>query len=136
MSEQFRYLEENELLHGATFGVSYTTLTIDSPVYLNFLLARFLSRGGRIQRAALQHLAQAAEGAYSGGAVPDALVVCAGLGTRALGGVEDTGMYPIRGQTVLLRAPWVRFGRTMMDENGLLTYTIPRHSGDVSPYHF
>lgn len=61
----------------------------------------------------------------------DAVMVCTGLGARTLGGVEDTAMYPIRGQTVLLRAPWIRYGRTTVDKNGLKTYTIPRKSGDV-----
>lgn len=134
--KKFRYLEGNELLHGAKSGVSFTTLTIDTPIYLNFLLARFLSLGGRTQRAALQHISQAVEGAYTGGAVPDALIVCAGIGARTLGGVEDTDVYPIRGQTVLLRAPWIRFGRTMSSKQGLWTYIIPRRSGDVSPHCF
>jgi glycine/D-amino acid oxidase-like deaminating enzyme len=48
-----------------------------------------------------------------------------------LGGVEDKAMYPIRGQTVLLRAPWVKYGRTMVETDGRRTYTIPRRCGDV-----
>lgn len=61
----------------------------------------------------------------------DAIVVCAGMGARNIGGVDDMNMFPIRGQTILLRAPWVRFGRTLVDEFGKKTYTIPRRSGDV-----
>jgi len=61
----------------------------------------------------------------------DAVVVCAGLGARMLGGVEDKAMYPIRGQTVLLKAPWVKYGRTMVEKDGLRTYTIPRRCGDA-----
>jgi hypothetical protein len=67
----------------------------------------------------------------------DAVVVCTGLATRALGGVEDSTMYPSRGQTVVVRAPWVRFG--IMESGGkddkgeeVLTYIIPRRSSDVS----
>jgi hypothetical protein len=62
---------------------------------------------------------------------PAAVVVCAGLGARTLGGVADGDVYPVRGQTVVLRAPWVRFGRTLgySDRDG--TYIIPRQSGDV-----
>jgi len=40
-------------------------------------------------------------------------------------------VYPIRGQTVLVRAPWVKFGRTVSSPSGLWTYIIPRKSGDV-----
>lgn len=88
-------------------------------------------------RGNVQHISQVIEcGAtvLSGHGEPsqaDGVVVCAGLGARMLGGVEDKNMYPIRGQTVLLRAPWIRYGRTMVEKNGLRTYTIPRKSGDV-----
>ena len=125
---------------GAVEGVQFTTVTIDVPVYLNYLLARFLGRGGRVVRAAIQHISQAIEGAFAPSAGPHAnrspaaVIVCAGLGARTLGGVEDKDVYPIRGQTVLVRAPWVRFGRTMSGngEDSVWTYIIPRRSGDVS----
>jgi glycine/D-amino acid oxidase-like deaminating enzyme len=85
----------------------------------------------------LQHISQVIEGgatAISGhekSSQADGVIVCAGLGARMLGGVEDKTMYPIRGQTVLLKAPWVRYGRTMVEKDNSRTYTIPRKSGDV-----
>ena len=85
----------------------------------------------------MQHINEIIEGGtslFNGGRVndspPDAVVVAVGLGARSLGGVEDKAMYPVRGQTVVVRAPWVRFGRTDYSESGL-TYIIPRRSGDV-----
>jgi hypothetical protein len=45
-------------------------------------------------------------------------------------------VYPIRGQVVLIRAPWVRFGRTKSETDGTWTYIIPRRSGDVSLKRF
>ena len=85
----------------------------------------------------MQHINQLIEGGtslFSGGSVndflPDVVVVAVGLGARSLGGVEDKAVYPVRGQTVLVRAPWVRFGKTDLLESGL-TYIIPRRSGDV-----
>lgn len=120
------------MTHGAKCGVSFTTVTIDSPIYLNYLLSRFLARGGRVQRGFVQHISQAIDGAFTPLRIPDALVVCTGIGTRSLGGVEDKDVFPIRGQTVLLRAPWITFGRTLSSLDGLWTYIIPRRSGDVS----
>ena len=79
----------------------------------------------------MQHLSQVAEGAFTAKVVPDAVVVCVGIGARSLGGVEDSDVFPIRGQTVLLRAPWIKFGRTQSSLDGLWTYIIPRRSGDV-----
>lgn len=129
---QFRYLEKHELAPRTKAGITFSTLTIDVPVYLNWLLSRFLSLGGRTIRASVSHISQVLEGAYS--RAPDALIICTGLGTRTLGGVEDKDMYPIRGQTVLVRAPWIKYGRTCSSADGLWTYIIPRRSGDVCVY--
>jgi len=133
----FRRLPESELIPNTVLGVSFTTVSIDVPIYLNYLLTQFLGSGGRILRGSVQHINQIIEGGtslFSGGNVndlpPDAVVVAVGLGARFLGGVEDKAMYPVRGQTVLVRAPWVRFGKTEATESGL-TYICPRRSGDV-----
>lgn len=111
-------------------ATSFTTIDIDTPAYLPYLLARFLAKGGSIVRNSLQHISQALEGAFTPFR-PDALVVCAGIGARFLGGVEDKDVYPIRGQTVVVRAPWVKLGWGLNGKDGL-TYIIPRGSGDVS----
>lgn len=84
----------------------------------------------------MQHSAEKIHARRRKGKV-DAVVVCTGIGARFLGGVEDSEVFPIRGQTVIVRAPWVRFGITASgskDENGeeVFTYVIPRRSSDVS----
>ncbi|KAF8498836.1 D-amino-acid oxidase [Hysterangium stoloniferum] len=127
---EFRTLADEELVGPAKSGVAFTTITIDTAAYLPFLLARFLSRGGRVRRTQVQHIDQVLLGSW-GTPIPDALVVCPGLGARFLGGVEDVSVYPIRGQTVLVRAPWVKSSRGMREKNGDMTYIIPRRSGDV-----
>lgn len=134
----FKRLEESELIPGAKSGVSFTTVTIDVPIYLNYLFSRFVANGGKLIRGSVQHINQIIEGGASlfaggtGSKPPDAVVVCVGLGARFLGGVEDKDVYPIRGQTVIVRAPWVRFGRTIsLDDKGAVTYIIPRRSSDV-----
>jgi D-aspartate oxidase len=110
------------------FGVAFTTLSIDVPAYLSYLYTSFKSGGGRTQRASIQHIDQVIEGAFS--EPPDAIVVCAGLGARTLGGVEDTSLYPVRGQTILIRAPWCKTGRTVRVAGGGV-YNVPRPSGFV-----
>ena len=126
---QFRLLRTN-LVEGTVLMTSFTGLSIDPPVYLPYLLSRFLARGGSLIRSSIQHISQVLEGALTP-FKPDALVVCVGIGARFLGGVEDKDVYPIRGQTVLIRAPWVKFGCTVHGK-GETTYIIPRRSGDVS----
>ena len=122
-------LARTGLVEGAVVGTFFTTVSINIPTYLPYLLARFLAKGGTIIRSSLQHISQVLEGALTP-FKPDGLVVCAGIGARFLGGVEDKDVYPIRGQTVLIRAPWVKFGRTFVGED--VTYIIARSSGDVS----
>ncbi|KAH0581862.1 hypothetical protein H2248_011541 [Termitomyces sp. 'cryptogamus'] len=117
-------------------GVSFSTVTIDTPNYLLYLARRFTEAGGVIIRASVQHINQVLEGGAgaftnaSNPTPPGAIVVCTGLGTRFLGGVEDKNVFPIRGQTVLIRAPWIDFGRTVGDPDNW-TYIIPRSTGDV-----
>jgi len=117
------------LIKGTTVATAFTTVCIDTPMYLSYLMARFLANGGIITRRSLQHISEVLEGAVTP-FKPDALVVCAGIGARFLGGVEDKDVYPVRGQTVLIRAPWVKFGRTIYGRDEI-TYIIPRRSGDV-----
>ncbi|KAG0707888.1 hypothetical protein DFH29DRAFT_994525 [Suillus ampliporus] len=133
----FKYLESNELRGPAKMGFSFSTVSMNTPVYLNWLLSSFLAKNGTIVRASLQHISQLLErgtSPYTGAQLHrdvDALVVCAGIGARTLGGVEDKDVHPVRGQTVLLRAPWVKFGRAMNEADGTRTYTVPRSNGDV-----
>lgn len=145
---EFRYLDRSELpsepFHVAS-GEFFYTVTINVPVYLLYLLSRFLSAGGRILRGSVLHLSQIAEnGVYaflspderSSGPVkpepPAGIVVCVGLGARWLGGVEDEKVCPSRGQTVLIRAPWINNGKTVKDyESKLGTFFMPRKSGIV-----
>ncbi|KAJ7593506.1 FAD dependent oxidoreductase [Mycena floridula] len=133
----FKVLPQSSLIGEAAAGISFTTVTIDSPIYLNYLLSRFLAAGGTLVRGTVQHINQIVEGGARmligsrNPSPPDAVVVCAGLGTRFLGGIEDKTMYPLRGQTILIRAPWIKFGRTLSTKDGLWTYIIPRRSGDV-----
>ncbi|PPQ74276.1 hypothetical protein CVT26_003900 [Gymnopilus dilepis] len=141
----FRELPEGALVPEAVRGITYDTVNTDAPTFLNYLLAEFLASGGTIVRGSVMHINQVIEsgpgafasssgeaGARSKYPLPDAVVVCLGLGARYLGGVEDTNVYPVRGQTVLLRAPWVKRCMSLSGgKDGIWTYVIPRRSGDV-----
>lgn len=138
---QFRRLEPSAFANvsEAISAVSFSALNINTPVYLPYLLSRFLRFGGHIVRACIQHISQVLEGGVEtftngkpGKQSVDALVICAGLGARTLGGVEDKHVYPIRGQTVLLRAPWINEGRSLVVDSASRTYIIPRQGGTVS----
>ncbi|KIY48481.1 nucleotide-binding domain-containing protein [Fistulina hepatica ATCC 64428] len=132
----FKVTEKSALTEGSVAGVSFETITIETPRYLNYLMSRFLARGGTVVRGSVHHIANVIEGGaqvYAGRkpVAPDAVVVCVGIGARQLGGVMDPDVFPIRGQTVTLAAPWIRFGMTLSSRPGVWTYIIPRRSGDV-----
>ena len=101
-------------------------------------MSRFIGSGGTVIKGAVQHINQVLEGGphvfsspFKHVVAPDALIVCTGIGSRFLGGVEDRDVYPVRGQTVLVRAPWIKFGKTTTSKTGEVTYMIPRKGGDV-----
>ncbi|KAF8632057.1 hypothetical protein AX15_002079 [Amanita polypyramis BW_CC] len=132
----YRVLGKDELLPETDAGLTFESFTIDTPRYVNYLMSRFLGSGGTMIRGTVQHMSQLVEGGANGfryGSLnatrqaPDGILVCTGLGAR----VEDKQMIPVRGQTVLIRAPWVRFGKSISDDRGSWTYVIPRRSGDV-----
>ncbi|TRM60337.1 FAD dependent oxidoreductase [Schizophyllum amplum] len=133
----FQTLSKESLVGGTIAGITFDTITIDTPKYLAYLMARFCAAGGAVVRASVGHINEVIEGGAGiygpsrKATPPDAVIVCVGLGARALGGVNDSAMFPIRGQTLLVRAPWVRFGRTISSKDGLWTYIIPRRGGDV-----
>ncbi|KAL1741838.1 hypothetical protein HDZ31DRAFT_84570 [Schizophyllum fasciatum] len=130
-------LPHDSLPPGIAHGISFTTLTIDPPRHLNYLSQRFLAAGGSFVRGSVAHIDALIEGGaaiYAGRRAqpPAAIVNCTGLGARALGGVDDVAVYPVRGQSVRVHAPWVRsvilgFG----DAPGTHTGVLPRAGGDV-----
>ncbi|KAH9941123.1 D-amino-acid oxidase [Epithele typhae] len=135
----FKTLPQESLAHGAVCATSFTTVNIDTPIYLLYLRSRFLKAGGVIVTSSVQHVQQIIEGGpevlRTGTTRPtsvDGLIICAGLGARTLGGVEDKAVFPVRGQIVLVNAPWITFGRTVSHaEKGMWTYVIRRRSGNV-----
>ena len=131
---KFKGISGQNLFPNVVSGFTFETVTIVVPKYLNYLLRRFLEKGGTLIRGYVQHIDQVLEAdsapfkddiSTEGPAGPDAVVVCVGLGARFLGGVEDKTICPSRGQTVILHAPWVRSG-CRFQIAGKRTYIIPR----------
>jgi D-amino-acid oxidase len=110
---------------------------VDPQAYLKYLFSRFTGNGGSVVRGFVQHINQVIAGdshVFPGSTStfpPDVLVVCAGIGARSLGGVDDQDVFPIRGQSVVLKAPWVEFG-CAVNAFDSRTYVFPRSNGYVS----
>ncbi|XAO25041.1 hypothetical protein I312_103850 [Cryptococcus bacillisporus CA1280] len=139
----FMTLPVSELPPDVDHAVSFTSLTITPSVYLNRLIKQIssLSNGKvRIHRfhlPCLSFLSHPSITALIGQEPPAAVMICVGLGALLLGGVNDSSVYPTRGQVVKIRAPWVRSGYTRQvgnlngGEGGERTYVIPRANGEI-----
>ena len=142
---KFRPLRKDELRPGHESGITYTSVCIDSAVYLAWLKSQCLKNGVKFHRAVLTHLSQAVSEALRphnihGKKVSskiqkvDVIVNCTGLGARFLGGVEDSNMIPARGQTVLVRneADEMCFSSGTDGGDEEVCYVMQRASGTFS----
>ncbi|KAJ3394569.1 hypothetical protein HDU84_007743 [Entophlyctis sp. JEL0112] len=135
----FGFASEKELPPSKKFGIRHETVTANVPKYLAWLMDRVKLMGGVFVWKSLDHWEDALKVAKA-----DIIVNCTGLGSLKLGGVEDHDLYPVRGQTLIVRAPQVqRTIGTALQLGGVrgdsaksksvskITYIIPREDGLV-----
>lgn len=124
--EDFSYLPADQLPKGIQSAVRFTTICINVPRHLEYLLSSFLTAGGKLLKARLttdKGLLGVVESAASLSSSQEpheglVLVNACGLGARDL--VPDDAMFPVRGQTVLVNGE-AKFAKTMNENR----YVIP-----------
>ncbi|XP_041375730.1 D-aspartate oxidase-like isoform X2 [Gigantopelta aegis] len=94
------------------FGVSCTTVITEVTKYMPWLMKRFQERGGTLEQRTIKNLNELA-GEF------DIVINCCGF--AALDLVGDKKVYPIRGQLVKVKAPWIKHWYLTSDN----TYLIP-----------
>jgi glycine/D-amino acid oxidase-like deaminating enzyme len=94
----FEPCASNELPLGFVVGWRLTAPVVNMPVYLNYLLERFVAAGGRIEKG---HLTSLKDGAPEGRIV----VNCTGISARHL--VPDDTLQPVRGQAIVVTNPGI-----------------------------
>ncbi|KAJ4298298.1 hypothetical protein N0V90_006198 [Kalmusia sp. IMI 367209] len=117
--------------NGPKSGHSYTSIVIDPSKYLTYLLNRAKSLRAQTITAELptsnsfSNAITAAFGHLSSNDAPPSLVInCTGLGALKL---CDPNMYPIRGQTLLVRiTPAPPTSRITIYDSTPVTYIVPR----------
>lgn len=87
---------------GIDSGTAFTSVCINTAVYLPYLVSQCLSNGVVFKRCILTHISEAANFHHSGQKA-DVIVNCTGLLASKLGGVMDTTVIPARGQIVVVR---------------------------------
>lgn len=127
----FRVLDRSELGHGVDSGTSFTSVCINTALYLPWLASQCLSHGARIERGIVKHVAKAADLHHSGKRA-DVVVNCTGLSAGKLGGVEDKNIVPARGQIVVVRNdPKVMASISGTDDaEDEVTYVMHRAAGE------
>lgn len=83
-------------------ATAFTSVCINTAIYLPYLLGECLKNGVVFKRAALGHILDAAS-LHSSGEKPHIIVNCTGLLASKLGGVMDENVLPVRGQVVIVR---------------------------------
>ncbi|KAI4121378.1 MAG: hypothetical protein LQ347_006880, partial [Umbilicaria vellea] len=99
---QFRQIPKDQLSPGYDSGTAFTSVCINTALYLPWLASQCLKNGVVFQRKIFKHITEAAN-AFHSGEKADVVVNCTGLSALTLGGVEDKKMMPARGQIVLVR---------------------------------
>lgn len=125
--EDFEYLPANQLPEGIQTAVAFTTICINVPRHLEYLLSSILAAGGKLVKARLptdKGLPGALKSATSLARIrePDEEIIfvnASGLGAKEL--VPDDTMFPVRGQTVLVKRE-AKYAKTVNDNR----YIIPR----------
>jgi glycine/D-amino acid oxidase-like deaminating enzyme len=134
----FKQLSAAELPQGVNEGYAHTTIMINAPMYLQYLLHRAQELGATTLRATLpstglQEALAAAEKHIHQEAIEvkiSAFVNATGLSASHL--VPDPNVYPIRGLTVLvegsaLKCTTVQYGAAENDPSNIgITYILPR----------
>jgi len=101
-SPQFKVLSGEEVPPGYDGGTSFTSVCINTAIYLPWLAGQCLKNGVKVNRAIVKHVSEATALHHSGRRA-DLVINCTGLSSLKLGGVQDTKLYPARGQIVLVR---------------------------------
>ena len=93
-----RELTPEELPQGFDAGMAVELPFVDMPVFLGWLTARIGALGGRIEQQPVSSLFEISRDHA------DVVVNCSGLAARTL--ADDPSVTPVRGQHVIVDAPW------------------------------
>ena len=125
-------IPESQLRPGMDRAMAFTSVCINTAIYLPWLASQCLQNGVVIKRAIVSHISDAAaQGIHHSGSEADMVVNCTGLSALKLGGVEDKSCFPIRGQTVLVRNESKAMQGTSGndDSSDEMTYIMTRAAG-------
>jgi len=128
--DDFRELDKDELPEGIDSGCEWTSVCINTVLYLSWLVGQCRSLGVTFKRAVLKHITEASALGPQGARV-DIVINCSGLLASRLGGVMDKTVIPVRGQIILVRNELAPMLTTSGTDDGPeeILYVMKRASG-------
>lgn len=100
--DDYREMQPSEVKDGYDSGCQFTSVCLNTAIYLAWLVGQCRKNGVEFKRAVLSDLSEAKSLSHTGRPA-DIIINATGLGSFKLGGVEDKTMTPARAQTVLVR---------------------------------
>lgn len=128
--DDFRELSKDELPQDVASGAEFTSVCINTMLYLPWLLGKCRANGVAFRRGVLKHISEAAAWSQTGSKV-DLVVNTTGLMASRLGGVLDQDVIPVRGQVVVVRneAPYMVTKSGTNDAEDEVFYIMMRAAG-------
>lgn len=126
----FQVLTKDQIPLGSDWGTAFTSVCINTAIYLPYLVGQCLKNGAVFRRGILTHISEAVD-LHHLGLKADAIVNCTGLLASRLGGVMDSEIIPVRGQIVVVRNdPGVMLGTSGTDDgDDEICYIMQRAAG-------
>jgi len=126
----FRVLSPEELPKEIDTGTEFTSVCINTALYLPWLVGQCRKHGVILKRHVISHISDASK-AHHSGKEADIVINCTGLMSSKLGGVNDKTLIPARGQTTIVRNDPGHMACTSGtdDGEGELVYFMTRASG-------
>ncbi|KIV91649.1 hypothetical protein PV10_06165 [Exophiala mesophila] len=99
----FRAIPKESLRPGIDHATVFTSVCINTAIYLPWLVSQCLKNGVVFRRAVFKHISEASSPSIHPSNKVDLVINCTGLMACRLGGVEDQSVVPARGQIVIVR---------------------------------
>lgn len=96
----FRFLRHDELPERATWGMTYQSIIVSPPVFLEWLCSRLENRGVEFIRRSVESLSELKDLRH------DVLINATGAGSKLLTDVSDSSLVPYRLQSIVTKKDW------------------------------
>ncbi|KAI9838173.1 MAG: hypothetical protein M1838_004662, partial [Thelocarpon superellum] len=126
----FKELSASDLPAGVDSGTTFTSVCMNTALYLPWLASQCLKHGVTLKRGMVKHICDA-PALHQSGRAAQVVVNCTGLLAARLGGVEDRTVTAARGQIVLVRNNPSRMYQVSGSDDGEdeVTYIMARAAG-------